>query len=422
MSQEIHVVLLRFVLIWLALHNAVRVGVKEDGSQNVLLHMRNSTRAEASLKSAEAVEALSAGMSVDEFQLVKQIKHWSLSVKGNNLAQQYGSKTGDTGLLPEGNNDFESGQRLSAGTFGEAWLATPTDPELWPGAEHVVLKFFYTLGSGRRIRYRTYAEALNLKGEILLTMDEEDSACRTVQLLVHNAKRQGRSAKDHICQCLASRIKGQFANSRAYIVQEYGGETLEHLVQTNRSSVTKRFHARKVVSQLLSVVHFLGKAHPKKIFLHHDLKPANIVYQIIDNQIQIKVIDWGALLVIDKEGRKIDDGCITSEDWAPYDYFKPCYDSGCPQSFDVFATGLIYAYLLLDGWMGWTDRGNRIASLCVDMKRRAEVKGLSFLNEDWFFVDYLSRPECRRPSPRKAREHCTWNHSCAESEEDAHCR
>lgn len=134
---------------------------------------------------------------------------------------------------------------------------------------------------------------------------------------------------------------------RYYLVMEYckGGELLEMISKKRRFSEQQ---AAQIMRQLFSVVGFL---HAKGI-VHRDLKPENILLEDRDEDLLIKIVDFGAATFLDEHGlaNKI---AGTAYYIAP-EVLGGTYNSKC----DLWSCGVIL-FILLSGmppFSGQTDK------------------------------------------------------------------
>lgn len=384
---------LAFTVFWLALHHAVRVGVKEDGSQILGTLSANSSRAKVQPK--EAVGSLRPGMFIDEFELVERLKQWSLETKTNNLMQQNGSMNVSTSILQKVEapylEDFEDNRKLlDHGSFGETWKVRPRDPSRFFKRTELVLKLFFTVNNKGQKKYHSYQGAPQ---GVQRSMREEDEACKITHELIKRAAANNNNVWVNICPCLGSYVigpNGEWVNMMGFILQDFCGLPLSALVQdVSRTSEMKRRHARDVTRQLLSVISWLGQGLYPRIILHHDLKPANILYIPSGDTVSIRVIDWGGLIDIQANDLTPFYTCASTPLYTPPESLAggPCYPPSRPQSFDVYAVGLIFVELMLSGWNDWFRNSNKIDdTMIMRMKRRANDLRLQFTPDDEMLI------------------------------------
>ncbi len=114
-------------------------------------------------------------------------------------------------------------------------------------------------------------------------------------------------------------------------------------------------HHSTACSQLASGLDYI---HSKKL-IHRDIKPANVLISIVDSttgQVKMKWADFGLSRSVNERGTfTINSGIKGTKNWYAPELLKLSSQSeqseqsrGTVKS-DVFAQGLVFAYLLLDG-------------------------------------------------------------------------
>lgn len=123
-----------------------------------------------------------------------------------------------------------------------------------------------------------------------------------------------------------------------FIVTEYleGGELFERIMEWQTFNEQQ---ATKTMEQILSAVLYLHRQG----FIHRDLKPENLIFETMDANSLIKVIDFGTSCAYEK-GDKLKKKLGTPYYIAP-EVLKRNYDEKC----DVWSAGVIM-YILLCGY------------------------------------------------------------------------
>jgi len=370
---------------------------------------------------------LQPGMELDHFILVERLHSWPLpSQSAGNSATLKTVQSMPLGLLQRKSwedlpknvtkiidSKYKVQSFLASGSFGEVWRATGRTGG-YKGMT-VALKLFYTINDGD-ITYHSYTDGGSRVRE---TMDEEERACEEVQELIDHAKQIDHSGQQYIIQCFESHLSKE-PDQIGYLVQEYGGQELTWLGLEKRTAQVVLRDAREILVQLLSVLDLLEF----RGLSHHDLKPANIVYQKKDGSILIKVVDWGAL--VDSKHVSPSEGCVRTPSYEPPEHQPPsggCYTEGMIAKYDIFAAGLVYASALLlaqaDSKMNIAQVGdleanfekltleqyeNRIESAVIrSMSDWATAQRLTFPNEDQQMLASLtSISPAQRPTAYEA--------------------
>jgi len=154
-------------------------------------------------------------------------------------------------------------------------------------------------------------------------------------------------------------------NTNIYIVSEYckGGELFD--IISNRGNFSEK-DACIIMKQLMSAICY---SHQNNI-VHRDLKPENILMDNDNNDLTIKIIDWGCAQTIKttKQSNKADG---TAYYIAP-EVLKGEYNEKC----DIWACGVIF-YILLCGYPPFN--GETDDEIYLDV-----LKGeFEFPEEDW---------------------------------------
>jgi len=142
---------------------------------------------------------------------------------------------------------------------------------------------------------------------------------------------------------------------RYYLVMEYckGGELLDMISKKRRFSEQQ---AAQIMRQLFSVVGFL---HGKGI-VHRDLKPENILLEEKEDELQIKIVDFGAATYMEGDGQ-LSKIAGTAYYVAP-EVLSGSYDSKC----DLWSSGVIM-YIMLSGTPPFTGKTDKqvLARVCT---------------------------------------------------------
>jgi calcium-dependent protein kinase len=122
-----------------------------------------------------------------------------------------------------------------------------------------------------------------------------------------------------------------------HIVMEYcpGGELFEKLTEVGKFSEEK---TAKIILMLLSALKHL---HDKNI-AHRDIKPENVIYEEVDGEIRVKLIDFGLSKLVGKDGRVMKTKLGTPYYVSP-EVLEGVYDKRC----DLWALGVLTFMLLV---------------------------------------------------------------------------
>ena len=101
------------------------------------------------------------------------------------------------------------------------------------------------------------------------------------------------------------------ADSAVYLVMELlaGGDLFDRIVQKGRYTETE---SRHVMRRVLAAIHYL---HEMQNVVHRDLKPENILLVARNNDVQVKLTDFGLAKTVNDEGCKT--FCGTPQYFAP---------------------------------------------------------------------------------------------------------
>jgi calcium-dependent protein kinase len=177
-----------------------------------------------------------------------------------------------------------------------------------------------------------------------------------------------------------------------YMVEEYcpGGDLYDYIKKQKFFSEKK---AAFIIDQLLSAMNHL---HSKKI-VHRDLKPENIVFYETDNDVLIKVIDFGTSIYINNEYLTQELGTIY---YIAPEVFKNYYN----EKADIWSIGIIL-YTMLCGHPPF--RGNKEE----DIKKKILTGKVEYLPKDFdkvskeaieFVSELLNYTPNKRPNCEEA--------------------
>lgn len=125
----------------------------------------------------------------------------------------------------------------------------------------------------------------------------------------------------------------------AYIVMELlNGDSLDNLIRRH-----KFIHYEVAIPLFIKVSHALAHAHAKKV-LHRDLKPGNIMVLSGENdQLDIKLLDFGIAKLLPGTGRAVDKLTETGEVFGSPMYMSPeqCMGQALDQRSDIYALGCV---------------------------------------------------------------------------------
>eukprot|EP00928_Gymnodinium_smaydae_P036752 TRINITY_DN25648_c0_g1_i1.p1 TRINITY_DN25648_c0_g1~~TRINITY_DN25648_c0_g1_i1.p1 ORF type:complete len:532 (+),score=66.22 TRINITY_DN25648_c0_g1_i1:67-1662(+) len=306
---------------------------------------------------------------------------------------------------------FGRGTRVGAGAYGEVWLARDEEAE-----QDVAIKFFKH--GGKHVMCGGLSSMRKSITDILAEAAEE---CKIAQKITESPEGEldplGRA---RIARCLADEVGPNMNSSQSvpcYIVMENAGVSLrtwinEHKAKPKWFKGTTYYavEARSMVKQLLQAIRFLNTFQPA--YIHHDLKPENVVYKMVNGKPVVKVIDWGCVLEASNQ---------LQDSKADLSYAPPEFSSSGAKlayalpvhAFDMYQVGLIYLELicptLIDVhktfgqvvqnlWVGDLEKRQQIfksASCCVDDDRPVTC----VTNKDIRFIRNLVGPSGQRPHP-----------------------
>mmetsp|Transcript_62115 Transcript_62115/g.156805 ORF Transcript_62115/g.156805 Transcript_62115/m.156805 type:complete len:509 (-) Transcript_62115:63-1589(-) len=266
-----------------------------------------------------------AGVGVNgRYRLAQRLRLWSLD-----LGQE----------LPVHLQGLEGAAFLAKGSFGEAWRARDSE-----SGKDVIVKMFFRKDRPKYlpVKYISSSTATSAEAKGLAA---EEWACKQVRNILQMAVQDGHRhpGAEHICNCIEENMDFQ----HAYVVQDFCGEALSDWQPTNNQSRLRA--AAAMAYQMFSVLDLLGNADYPRIYIHHDLKLANVaVAWSADGVPSVRIIDWGAMRLIGAEPSLAD--CVWNRKYAPPELrFKqepPCVQNDLEYTYDVFAVGAMLGVLL----------------------------------------------------------------------------
>lgn len=134
-------------------------------------------------------------------------------------------------------------------------------------------------------------------------------------------------------------------DSAVYLVMELlqGGDLFDRIVDKGRYSETE---SRRVMRRLLAAVYYL---HEEQNVVHRDLKPENILLSSRDNNVEVKLTDFGLAKMVNDDGCKT--FCGTPQYFAPEVLLRQHTVTGrgrYGKPADMWSLGVIL-YVLLSG-------------------------------------------------------------------------
>mmetsp|Transcript_93612 Transcript_93612/g.288731 ORF Transcript_93612/g.288731 Transcript_93612/m.288731 type:complete len:529 (+) Transcript_93612:81-1667(+) len=253
---------------------------------------------------------------------------------------------------------FAQTKELYAGSFGEAWAAYD---EL--KGRSVVLKFFYdTTQTGYRY-HLSWAAAVGRKTQTRHLI-EAAAECTTAQSLQTYSKDDPIGAsrimqcyEDHVTcdRCLdgfesgISTTGNEVTRSQAlYQVLEDcsgdGGQPLSHWIKKTLPQDDYSSRMLMLFKELMEGLHYLTNPKHPVNWIHHDLKPDNLVVKRRNGQEYLKIIDLGAVLEVTEDN--VYSPAASTVLYAPPEWFETessavAFDIAAPWSFDMYSAGNI---------------------------------------------------------------------------------
>lgn len=196
-------------------------------------------------------------------------------------------------------DDFELGEALGIGMFGQVWLA-----------KHKVEGFVCALKIIALEKVKENAHVKNIRREIEIHLN-----------IIH----------PNIIQ-----MYGYFYDAEnLYIVLEFCGKNGDLFKKLDENKTLQIETVKKYIKQIAQAIKYLHSIN----IIHRDIKPENIIVDFNDN---VKLCDFG-WSVFDKN-RKRDTFCGTKEYLSPEMCLHKIYDKGV----DVWCIGVL-CYELIDG-------------------------------------------------------------------------
>lgn len=308
-------------------------------------------------------------------------------------------------------------EHLGAGTFGESWLVVPKDANATLQNRREVMKLLYIkkqryvdkevyFPHQRRSRkvpqlveepqYLKYSECKR-GSENAMKIEEAKEECNIASLLHNGTKKpESRKGAGRVMGCYGNNI-GKSPDMPMYLMlEDCGDKDLDKFMGARVEA--RSFNLSLIGSlfkQLLEALAYFASFQPA--WIHHDLKPANIVIKehkgngSLPPYHTLHVIDFGA--TTQGHGK---DACVITPStpvFAPpewYGYGGSCvrgtqnFDSVYPAAFDLFSAGAIYLQMLTGRYL--------------DQLIPAVMKG-QFLNHDIVQKWISPQPDLEDPWP-----------------------
>lgn len=287
------------------------------------------------------------------FQFIRKTKTWQHAMTGEHSSVGGKFPHSIAAELAGCRHKWKEPKKLGRGSFGEAWEATGKVTVDGDRAQHrVVLKLFYrNEGRNESVTYLTPDNLRRNERDEVLKIKKE---CAFVQTLHRIAKAIGDPAKDRFVPCHKVEATDS-GSSPMYAILGVGGQSLdqwkqERATRTRSSSLARtQERGRRIIANLLQGQRFMSETLPIPL-THHDLKPANAVFDESTNTAMF--IDFGAALEVETDRKKQDAQSVvatpmyTAPEYLGLPGIRGSPRAYCPEtpwSYDVFALGMMYA-------------------------------------------------------------------------------
>jgi len=173
-----------------------------------------------------------------------------------------------------------------------------------------------------------------------------------------------------------------------YIVMELfpGKDLLEVLLEEEKNT----FEEKKTLQIMKIIINAVAYLHYKKI-VHRDIKLENIMYKEINNNMIIKLIDFGLSKQIDDDNEKMEDFVGTGCYIPPEIVNRKMYN----KSIDIYSSGIVF-YLILHGSLPFIGKDNNETyyNICyTDLKFHKNInENIKELIVDMTNKQYFLRP------------------------------
>lgn len=284
----------------------------------------------------ETVLGHSAGeLLFDEFRLIRHLPAMSDSF----AEVEQGAQAKPPLEFPYANN---LPQYLGTGSFGISWLVKGEQRNTaWYG-KFIVMKLLYVKSKrGKALRHLTWDEAMHnptLKSKVMESLIEFHN-CLQIEQAALTLKHIG---GQRVMKCLDHNIRRDSGDDPLYLLLEHSGdyELNQFLRKKENDGKLNLPLLQSVTKQLFEGLSFLTDAR----WIHHDLKPENIVIRETGGVVYLKIIDLGAAVHV-SQGNLFK--TAATKLFAPHEFlrhnFKIC-DGGandlCPFAFDIFSAGM----------------------------------------------------------------------------------
>lgn len=269
--------------------------------------------------------------AADEEELSFQSDEEDISLKAYEVNISYGGgpivKEGFPDIYKKGNPPVKY---LGHGSFGESWLVRDADRRSRTYGQLRVMKFLYLEERGRA-RYITWkmARSNRVYKEKVLDAAHE---CDVGKAIAKAGRGSSHPGAGRVMECYGHNIPATSTRSYAgdtqplyLLLQDCGDSDLEKYITKSVSEGTWNLElARGMLKQILEALDFLASLNPP--WIHHDLKPGNLVVRTTSSEPLVYLIDFGTTVKGTRENECEFTPCTVV--FAPVEYAQPCRTAG----------------------------------------------------------------------------------------------
>eukprot|EP00747_Dinoflagellata_sp_TGD_P179172 gnl/TRDRNA2_/TRDRNA2_29520_c0_seq1.p1 gnl/TRDRNA2_/TRDRNA2_29520_c0~~gnl/TRDRNA2_/TRDRNA2_29520_c0_seq1.p1 ORF type:complete len:516 (-),score=99.09 gnl/TRDRNA2_/TRDRNA2_29520_c0_seq1:191-1612(-) len=341
------------------------------------------------------------GAMLGKYTLVQPLQTLPLNAGSSLLQDEQQSTEWPKELRPMEFRFGEDPKHLGKGSFGEVWEAHDKVT-----GDVVALKVFYK-SSGH---YMTWKNTNQAQQNALKLASVE---CELQHRFIEHKDLDPVGAR-HVTACIEDHVGPNEGTDRVcYLVLETGGENLQELLEKWQQAPwpppdleEHLRHARQIIVGIVQGLRFMQSFDPP--IVHHDLKPDNVVWKLVDGRFIVQIIDFGGALAGTSEGHK---EFTLTWNYAPMEvtHDKPGEVIAMVEpwhSYDIYSAGLIYLQLLCP--MLAFDKNNIVPIINTEEAQKPEhikkwVKSIlpmcQFHEDELSLIASMLGPAEDRPSP-----------------------
>mmetsp|Transcript_110501 Transcript_110501/g.219706 ORF Transcript_110501/g.219706 Transcript_110501/m.219706 type:complete len:854 (-) Transcript_110501:14-2575(-) len=240
--------------------------------------------------------------------------------------------------------------QIGAGTFGEVWKAWDKERK-----DYVAIKMFVHQNT-HLTKYRAKLAGVALGAAV--------RECQLAEEMQLEAKSDPKGAS-RLMTCLEDHVTGIPDDDNTlplFTVMEFCGDlNLEQWIkQRVRKDLLTATEVGSIFTQVMEGLSYMTMPAHKKLYVHHDLKPANIGIRMIEisgrMEPLVKLVDFGTITVAPRKNILRKGFIVSTYVYAPFEFWRPQIDGGYSSpwsSYDTFAAATSLVEML--STKSWTE-------------------------------------------------------------------